>query len=53
MLSAFDITDVAIVVGLVLLWIGLGMVAPSLSFIVVGTLAIAYGLAPTVIRSRR
>lgn len=47
-MRAVDVTDVALVVGLVLLWLGLGRVSEAVQYIVVGTLLAAYGLLPVL-----
>lgn len=48
LLRAVDLADLALVAGLALLWIGLGMVAPPLPYIVVGALLLAFGAFPVV-----
>lgn len=49
LLGMIDATDVALVVGLVLLWAGLGRVSEALQFITVGALLVAYGAAPILL----
>lgn len=51
-LRRLDLSDVLIVAGFVLLWIGLDMVAPALPFIVVGALLLGLALGP-ILRGRR
>lgn len=53
LLRRVDLTDVALLTGLALLWIGLGQIAAPLPFIVVGGLVAAYGALPLVLAVRR
>ena len=52
LIRRIDLSDVLIIAGLVLLWIGLGMVAAALPFIVTGALFLVLALGPLV-RGRR
>lgn len=53
LLSAIDITDLALIGGVALLWVGLGMLAAPAPYIVVGALAVAYGVLPALLARRR
>jgi hypothetical protein len=45
-IARFDLTDVALVGGLALLWYGVSRMAPGWEPIVVGTIIVLYGAAP-------
>jgi hypothetical protein len=45
-IGAIDLTDVALVGGLALLWVGISRMAPGWEPIVVGTIIVLYGAAP-------
>lgn len=52
-LKAVDLTDLALVSGGVLLWIGLSMLTDWAPFVVIGVLLLLYGAAPMLLTGGR
>lgn len=48
-LKGIDLTDLALIAGAALLWIGLGMLAEWAPFVTIGLLLVAYGSAPMLV----
>jgi len=52
-LRRLGLDDVALVAGVILLWIGCAMIARPLPYLVIGSLAIAYWAGPLLLSMRR
>ena len=52
-LRGLGLDDVALLAGLILLWIGCSMVAAPLPYLVIGTLAVSFWAFPVIVSIRR
>jgi hypothetical protein len=52
-LRRIGLDDVALLAGLVLLWIGCAMIARPLPYLVIGSLAVAFWAVPILLSMRR